>query len=319
MRLGALGSLQRGILNVRANWRLALLGWLQTMLVAALTVVSLLPFYFILGFELPPTELTFAAGLEWAVAVGERLVAGIWTAPFWLALISSSAVMTLSLVVYSFVQAGSFGILNAGDGAAGTGAAPAVEGFKAFSWVRFQHLGGTLVWRFFWLFNVIFLLWMGWLLLALLAAVLVGVATGAAGLGAGLGLGAAAVLPLAFLFIVLLFWSGLAQAELVASDCGVRDALRQGLVVLTRRLGAILLLFVVLMIVTFGMVIVFGLLSLLLGAGLGVFGVLGPILGWVVQGVQWLVTSIFNLIISATLVALTRGEGLSVESSEPAV
>ncbi len=319
MRLGALGSLQRGILNLRSNWPLALLGWLQTMMVALLTVASLLPFYFVLGIEAPPTGATFTTGMEWAVGVGERLMAGLWTAPFWLALISSSAVMTLSLVLYSFFQAGMFGILSAGNRAADAGAAPAVEGFRAFSWARFQQLGGSLRWRFFWLFNLLLIFWMGWLLLALLAAVLVGAVAGAVGLGAGLGLGVAAVLPLAFLFVVLLFWAGLAQAELVAPDCGVMDALRQGLVLLTRRLGAILLLFVVLILVTFGTTVLFGLLSLMLGAGLAAFGAVFVILGWALQVVQWLGTSIFNLVIAATLVALSQSEGLSLEPPEPSV
>jgi hypothetical protein len=33
--------------------------------------------------------------------------------------------------------------------------------------------------------------------------------------------------------------------------------------------------------------------------------------------VQWLVTSIFNLVIAATLVVLSQSEGLSVEPPEP--
>jgi hypothetical protein len=311
MRLGALGSLQRGVLNVRANWRLALLGWLQSMLVAAVTVASLLPFYFILGLELPSTDATFEVGLEWAVEVGERLLAGIWTAPFWLALISSSALMMLSLVIYSFFHAGAFALLNQGDLAASPGAAPAVAGFKVFSWSRFQRLGGEWLWRFFWLFNVILLLWTGWLVLVTLTTVVVGLAAGAAGLGAGLALGVAAFLPLAFLFVVLLFWSSLAQVALVATDCTVMDALRQGLVVLTRRLGAVLILFVVLITVTLGTGTVFMLLSLVLGAGLASFGGLGDVLSWGLQSVQWLLTAVLDLVIAATLIALSRDEAVT--------
>jgi hypothetical protein len=318
MRLGALGSLQRGLLNVRANWRLALLGWVQSLLVALLTLASLLPFYFIFGFELPSVDAGMEEALEWTVELSERLLASLVTAPFWLALIASSALMMLSLMVYSFVQAGSFAVLNRGDRAAGPGAAPPVAGFEAFSWAEFQRLAGKFLWRFFWLFNLILLFWMGWVLLGFLSAMVIVLAGSAAGLGAGVGLAVAAALPLAFLFVVLLFWSPLAQAAMVESDCGVADSLRQGLVILTRRLGAVLGLFVVLLVVSFGMWIVFAMLSITLGTALSMFGTVGTVLSWGLQAVQWLVTAVFNLVIAATLISLGVGESVARQPPEPA-
>ena len=163
--------------------------------IVLLTVASLLPFYFIYGFELPSVGTSFEAGLEWTVEVTERLVASFSTAPFWLALIASSALMMLSLMIYSFVQAGSFAILNRGDRGAEPGAAPPVAGFRAFSWAEFQRLAGAYLWRFFWLFNLIMLFWMGWILLVVLSAFVIALAGSAAGLAAGVGLGGAARRP----------------------------------------------------------------------------------------------------------------------------
>lgn len=315
MRLGALGSLQRGILNLRANWELVPLAWLQSLMVAALSLLSLLPFYLILRLDLPAPQSTLEQEIEWLVRLSERILSSVVTVPFWLALLSSSAVMVWVLFLYSFFQAGIFGTLTDGDRGAGTGTA--VVGFRAFSRKRFQDRGGAHLWRFFWLFNIIFSFWLLWLLLVMLAAVLVGLGTGAAGFSAGLGLAFATGLPLAFLMVLLLFWCWLAQAEIAATNCDVWAGLRRGLTVLAHRLGAVLLLFAWLAFATLGTALVFSLLALSLGGGLAALGGLGRILGWVLQAAHWLVAAIVNLVMVSTMVAMSVGERESVEDALP--
>lgn len=307
MRLGAFDSLQRGLDNLRANWQLVLAIWLQTALTLALSVVALLPFYFVLDLELPSLETAPEELAAWTVGTIERLADQLVEPAFWLAFLSSSLVFLAALVCYSFFQAGAYGVLVAGDRRAGVerGSSPR---FAVFSWAEFQARGGRHLWRYFWLYHLVLAIFLLWSLLCALIAGAAGLVAGRAGAGAGLAIGCAAVLPLGFLLFLVIFWTLLAQIEISARDAGAWRALRRSLGILVRRLPAVVLLFLLFGVAIVAISVVFVMVSLPLNAGLALFPTARRILGLGLQGVQWLVNGAIQLALAATLVALYRSE-----------
>jgi hypothetical protein len=307
MPAGPLGSLQRGILNLRANRELILLLWLGRGLVVLLTLASLVPFYLVLNVDLPDDWSTGEEYLVWVSRTIERLAEQIWTAPFWMAVVASSAVLTVVLFVAAFFQAGAFGVLASGE-LAGTPGSTVVAGFRSYSWSGFQAAAGARLWRYFWLLNLILCLWLVWALLGALAAVATGVAFAGAGLGGGLALGCLSVLPLSLAVVLLTFWGWLAQAQLGLSDCGVWAALGSGLRIVLRRFGSMLVLFVFLTALMVGAGVVFLLLTVSLEAGLAAFETVRVVSWWGLQTLQWVVGTVIHLTFAAALVAVVRQE-----------
>lgn len=316
MRLGALDSLQRGLDNLRANWQLVLLAWLQTALTLVLSIVALLPFYFVLELELPNLQASPEELNGWTLGTLEHLARQLGEPAFWSACLSSSLLFVAALVCYSFFQAGSYGVLVLGDRRAVSAASPggsplpkpAAGRFQAFSWREFQARGGRHLWGYFWLYNLILLITLLWVLLAALIAAAAGLIAARAGVGAGLAIGCSAVLPMGFLIFLVAFWTLLAQVEISVRDSGAWRALRASLGILVRRLPAMALLFVLFGVATLGAGIVFVMISFPLNAGLSFLPALRRVLGLGLQAVQWLVNGAIQLALAATLVALYRSE-----------
>ena len=312
MRPGALGSLQRGVLNLRANRELIALAWLQRLLLVALSVLSLLPFYWVLDLRLPGRQLAPDELLNWIVEAAERLLGQMATVPFWMAVVASSALLALVLFVYSFFEAGAFGVLAAGErrspAADASPLARPPAGFRCYTWKTYQEAGGAYLWRFFWLMNLLLLFWTVWLLLVSVAALTSGFAAGSAGVGAALALGCLSVLPLAFVAMLLVFWGWFAQAEIVCRDRGVWPGLLGGLRLATRRLGTMIGLAVVLTLLVAGSAVVFLLLTLTLDTALASFGAIRVALGWSLQALQWLVSGVIHLTFSAAILAIVRAD-----------
>lgn len=309
MRLGALGSLQRGFENLRANWQLILVIWLQTALNLGLGLVALLPFFFVLDLEAPPLEAAPAVVNAWMLDTIEHLAAQLAEPAFWLALVSSSAVCLALLALTGFFQAGIYGVLVEGDRRVPPDRRDAeVSGFRAFSWREFQSRGGRHLWAYFWLYNLILLGWLLWVLLGALVVVAMGLVGQQAGLAAGLAIGCAAVLPMAFLLVLAFFWVAVGQVEISTHDAGPWTALKRSLPVLVRRLPAVTLLFLLFAVTAIGVGMVFLMLSLPLNAGLAFAPALRRVFGLGLQAVQWLASGVVQLVLAATLVALYRGE-----------
>ena len=125
---------------------------------------------------------------------------------------------------------------------------------------------------------------------------------------AAVGIGCGAALPLTFGLLVFTLWSWLAQADAAREEAGVWMAARHSLEVLGRRLGAVLLVF--LLVFLAGMVTSFGasMLSILLPgvAGDGLAVQIGGLA--IVTLLQWIAGGILSIALGGTLVALIRHE-----------
>jgi hypothetical protein len=88
----------------------------------------------------------------WGAELAERLT----TASGGLAAAALAAlfVWTLAFVVFCFFQAGTYGILYAGDRQAPAGVPAHAQWFRTFSRRDFSGFGGRHLWRFFWFFNL---------------------------------------------------------------------------------------------------------------------------------------------------------------------
>ena len=293
---------------VRANWELIPLAVLQTAALTGLGIASLLPFYFVLDVEALDLYAGPEAGAAWVSELTARLYERLGSPALWLAVLSSAAVLVAALACYSFFQAGIFGVLTTADRQAPRSASGHAAWFRTYSWAEFQGRGGRDLWRFFWLFHLVLLLGLAWSLLAALALVAAGVVAGSGGFGAGVAVGCAAVLPLGFLLVLLTFCALFSQAVVAGGDRSAWFAVRAGLRLATRRLGAVALLFAVALSAYFAVAMFFLVLSLPLGGGLLAAGGARMAATLVLQAAQWSVTALLQLVVAAAVVVVVGGE-----------
>ena len=298
MRLSAVDCLRRGWTNLSANWELVVIQWLQSFLVMALMALGFLLPLVIVGVNL------FGPGRAGALA---HRVASLSPALL-LALAAMLAVWTLSLLLHCWFLAGTFGILAAADRQALPGSRRSRDFFRTFSLRDFLGWGARYVWRFLGLFacfwGVLFLL--GVAVVVWLVSTLAG--GGQWGSPAALAIGCGWFLPLGFLVLVTALWFGLAQADLAREGSGVRAASRRGLDVLGRRLGAVILLFALILLAALALAIVF----LPLGAAADALLSGAPSARALVRFLLILLQSFPNtllaMVLAGSLVALVRSE-----------
>ena len=309
---------RRAGLNLRANWELVPLQWLQTCLVVVLTVLGLIPPLMAVGIGaaelIDSLEGDWAASLEeWVsappIALGEILF------PLLVALLSTTLIWTVACLAYSFFQGGIFGVLMAGERQSPPRTQAPWQSFRTFSVANFAGWGRKYVWRYFWILNIFLLLFTFWALVLILLAGLTVFGGEQWGWTAGAGIGCGGILPLAFLLVILVFWSYLAQAFLAREESGVRDALVSSLKAVGRRFWALTLLLVILVAFSMALGLAFFFLSLVTdlasdGISVGWFGIrFGLTL------MQWFFSGALSVGFGAALVALARGERLG-EASE---
>jgi len=225
-----------------------------------------------------------------------------------LALAAMLAVWTLSLLLHCWFLAGTFGILAAADRQALPGSRRSRNFFRTFSLRDFLGWGARYVWRFLGLFacfwGALFLL--GVAVVVWLVSTLAG--GGQWGSPAALAIGCGWFLPLGFLVLVTALWFGLAQADLAREGSGVRAASRRGLDVLGRRLGAVILLFALILLAALALAIVF----LPLGAAADALLSGAPSARALVRFLLILLQSFPNtllaMVLAGSLVALVRSE-----------
>ncbi|GMU66851.1 MAG: hypothetical protein AMXMBFR36_31250 [Acidobacteriota bacterium] len=304
--LSAIDALGRGIANVRANWEL-LLAQIAAMFALALVVaVSIVPLVIALGASF--ADLGKLDGSD-PQAVLDLLRPERWlSAGVLVAVVASLVFGTLAILVYSWFQAGVFGILVAGDRQAGAGAGRPRGLFRTFSWRDFSGWASRGTWRFFgWyhLYLTVLTLMVAALGALALAAISVGVSQGPM---AGVGVGCGGALPLFFaLFYVSLVFEA-AKADLAREDSGAVASWRRGAGVVARRIGGTLLLFLLFFCASMAMSMLVLPLQLLAEFGLRDQMVAYVALQLVVYLVQWGLGSVFGLIYGASFVALVRAE-----------
>ncbi|HEY4575797.1 MAG TPA: hypothetical protein VIJ26_17590, partial [Thermoanaerobaculia bacterium] len=251
MRLSALDCLRRGWTNLSANWELVLLQWLEGVLLAALLALGLFLPLLIVGANL----LGSGDAARQAAAAARRLAD--LSPALLLALIAMLAVWLASLLLHSYFQAGTYGVLAAADRQALPGPRRSKEFFRTFSLRDFLGWGGLYMWRFFGvllLFGVFAFLLGGGVLLWLL---FLGAGGAQWGSPAALGIGCGGALPMGFLALVLGLWLHLAQADLARDGSSVRAASRRGIAVLGRRLGTVIALFLIALAAALALAVVF--------------------------------------------------------------
>jgi hypothetical protein len=248
MSLTASECLRRGFKNLSANWELVLLQWFQSLLVLALLLLGLAAPLLTVGLDV----------LQRRRPDFEELLLRLsdLSPPLMLGLGAMLAVWTLSFFLHCWFQAGTYGILLTADRQALPGRPRDRRLFRTFSLRDFSGWAGRYVWRFFWFVNLFSLLGSLVLLAAVLWLALVLTGGERWGGAAALGIGCGGALPLGFLILVLSFWYSVAQADLAREGSGVWTASRTGLSVLGRRLGAVLLLFLIFLIAVIGLAVV---------------------------------------------------------------
>ena len=313
MRLSALDCLRRGWTNLSANWELVLLQWLEWVLLTALLALGVFLPLLVMGANLLGT----GNAARQAAAAARRLAD--LSPALLLALIAMLAVWLASLLLHSYFQAGTYGVLAAADRQALPGPRRSKEFFRTFSLRDFLGWGGLYMWRFFGvllLFGVFAFLLGGGILLWLL---FLGAGGAQWGSPAALGIGCGGALPMGFLALVLGLWLHLAQADLARDGSSVRAASRRGIAVLGRRLGTVIALFLIALAAALALAIVFFPLgeaadTLLSGA---------PLTRSLVRFLLFLLQSFPNtllaMVLAGALVALVRSETPSESRRYPEV
>jgi hypothetical protein len=302
-RLAAIDALGRGLANARANWELLLA---QLAAVAALVLL--------VAASVVPLVLAFGMTLAGAAATPLDLLGRLTDPALWLstavlaALAGATLLSGLAVVVYSWFQAGIFGVLVAGDRQAGPGPRRPSALYRNFTWSDFAGWAGRGVWRLFGWYHVYLMAIT--LLVALIAALVavaiqVGIGKGAA---AGLGIGCGGALPLAFvlLFAGLVFEA--AKADVMRDGSGAVASWRRGGAVVSRRLGGSLLLFLLMACASLAVSVVVAPLQIF--AELGLKDFFGAYLGLqiLVTVVQTVAATALGVVFGAAWVALVRAE-----------
>ncbi len=310
-RRTAIDCLRRGALATRANWALVPLALLQGLLMVALVGASFVPFVVVLGglaalrgsFRDPQAVEGWLQGL--GATAAEHLPA------LGLALVASLVVGLAAVALWGWFEGGIVGTLVAADRQAHPEAQNrpgAVGWFRTFSGRDFAGWGGRYMWRFFWFFHLYVTCALLLMLLALLLALGAGFGYRAWGVGAAVGIGCGGALPFVFLVLVFALWFLAALPAVVVSGGKALAGAGLGLRVVGRRLGASLLIFVVLLVaslvVGLGMGVAQTMVNLMLRHQLVIWGTLYAALALV----QWLVSSLINVFVLAAFTSLVVSE-----------
>lgn len=301
----AIDCIRRGVLSLRANWELVVAHLLGTLLVAVLVVAGFLPVLAVIGFSVL-RSLRDPRQIESVLADTLSRV-GEMVAPLLLAGLGALLIWTLACIVYCYLQAATFGVLVAADRQAPVDEFRDGRLFRTFSWHDFTGWGGKYLWRFFWFYNVyaaVLTLLLGGFAVLLLLAVAGGQHWGPA---AGFGIGCGGAVPLFFLLLVAGLWAQLAQVDMVSDELRFTTAMRRALTVLGRRLGGVLLIFLIMLVSSLALGMVMAPLGLALSMLDNALG-LQVVLRLVLTGIQWGAGAVLGVGLAATLVALVLGE-----------
>lgn len=311
MALSAVDTIHRGLVNLRANWELIPVQFLQVLIGTVLLLAGFVPPLAVLGFA--NLDLIDSHSDDWVAMMDSAASLLARGREAWVLMLASvllsSVIWLMAMLVHCYFQAGIYGVLMAGDRQAPAGRPRGRSWFRTFSVRDLRGWGARHLWRYFWLLNLFLVITTVWLLLPLLL-VLLGVWSETQwGPTAAIGIGCGGALLLAFSLFVLAFWFSLAQADLAQEESSVRRAMRQGLLVLSRRLGAVIVVAIVGMIISFTFSMAVVVVTFLGQFGLGSSFAIQ--LAWQVMLnlIQWVLGCVVGVAFIAVMVALVRSEG----------
>lgn len=298
MRLSAIDAVQHGLQNIAANWHLVLIQVLMNLAVTVLFLAGAVPIVLAIGWNVVRTAFEqMSTGRH--VEIAERLVeAGMSLV---LAVVAAFLIWTAAFVVYCWVQAGTLGVLAEAESGVG-------KPGRVFSAGGFKGHAERLTWPVFWIINlfmaigtVLLIVGFGLLALFFMAAAhemrpLVFV-FGCFGLLAGF-----------LLMFVFSLWMQLSLAKLAIGGRGVLQSCRDALATGTKRLPGLALIFLLMITASIAMTVVVLPLSMVLEVGFR-DQMAGYLVGQgVISVLQWVVASVITVSLTATLIALVRGE-----------
>lgn len=306
-RLSALDALSRGIANVRANRELVGIQIASGLLLAASIVVPLLLVLSRLG--IPFTAFTgndpdaLRQAIE-SVQLNLDQVASM----LGLGLLLLLVVGTLVFLVYCWFQAGTLAVLAAGEAQAPMTfhAPPAV--FRTFSWAGYFGWASRYGLRIFWvnnLFMIFLTVVLGVLALPLL---LVSRLWAGSGVVVACAAGCGMALPLGFVMVVLVLAMIVGQICAVEEGATVRGATRRAFTIAGNRLGGLLLLYLLLIVGSIAVTILFGGVGLVIKLALARSAMLLTVLSVVLGAVEFIVSAGLTLVMTAAIVALVHAE-----------
>lgn len=313
MTLSAVSCIRRGITNLRANWELILVSWLQGFLAAVLVVVGFVPPLAVLGFA--SFDWVDATQVQWAELLSQAGQLMSRGSDAWLllgaSLLVSFAIWLAAFLVYCFFQGGIIGILMTGDRQAPTGRLRGWQWFRTFSGRDLRGWGGKYLWRYFWLLNLFAVIGLLWMLVVTIVIGLTALGGEMWGMTAAFGIGCGASIPLGFGLVLLVLWANLAQVDLAREDSSVGTATRRSLGLVGRRLGAVTLMLVgaLLLVLVIGIGIsILSLASSLLLPEAGSTQWMRAVVQLGLSGLEMILGSLVAVGFSASLVSLVRSE-----------
>ncbi|HVR37977.1 MAG TPA: hypothetical protein VMU84_02710 [Thermoanaerobaculia bacterium] len=225
MKLSITDVLRRGLDNTLANWPVIAIRLIEALVLAAIAIavviISIVPIFVSLGVTTVSDPETLAAAVI-------QLLATKWLILFY-AFAISCVVLTVVLVVHSFVEAGCARIYIDGERAAGPAIAGARDRYRTYTFVRWWDAARDGGWTVFWIYNLI---WGVVGIVLLLPLMPLGGAMfayrdneGALACTGCFGL-LALVLICVPLAIVASVWTQKSIVVAMARDCNARDAIR---------------------------------------------------------------------------------------------
>ena len=243
-RPGPIDCLQRGLRSLRANWQLVPLLAVQTVLTIALTLAGFL--MLLTGLGISVVAWLRGLGPDWPRQLAEDLVAVLESAPpplmsLLAPLLAATLAWTLAFGLYCYLQGGVVGTLAQGEAAAGAGL-PGWRSFRSFSGGGFDRHGRRLFWPYFWFAHLAGAVLLVWLLLVLLLVALATRLAAGPDVSLGVAVGCVGLVPLGLILFAVSLWLMLATVEVARPGAGVWQAARRALTTLRRRLGSVLLI-----------------------------------------------------------------------------
>jgi len=304
MKLSAIDSLQHGLLNLRANWQLAVVLFVQTLVVSVISLLGFVPVALVLGF-------TFLRGVlsdfdtDGGAALLGRIAESI--GPLILAFLAATLIWTIAFVVYCYVQGGVLGTLAAGERKAVTESIR-WQNYRVFSLQAFFRHAEGLTWPIFWLLNLFMLIGLVFITVFGIGAVAISALLSQGPTAAQFAVGCLALLIFVVAMMLLMVWLQLALAELATGTRSALAATGAALKVAFKRLPGVALLVLILFVLSIVLAIIFLPVSMVLEVALR------QRMGAYFAGqamitlVQWLASGFVTVGWSATLIALVLGE-----------
>lgn len=306
-RLSAIDALTRGFANVRANRELVAVQVASGLLLAASIVVPLLLLLVRLGVPLRVFSAKDPEALTQALAAVQPDF-GQLASMLGLGLLVMLVVGTLVFILYCWFQAGTLAVLLAGEAQAPMMrmAPPAV--FRTFTWAGFVGWASRFGLRIFWVLNLfLFFLTLLLLLFALPFLLAAGLSEGELSL-VGCAVGCGLALPVGFLAIVLVLAMMVAQICAVEEGATTLGATRRSFTITGRRLGGLLLLYLLMIVGSIAITTFFGAAGFVLNLALARAELLLTVLSAGLGVVEFVLSVCLTLVMTAAIVALVRAE-----------